>query len=247
MPGLRLTSAQVQRLCGVDATLYQDVCDALVDLKVLRANSEAPTYDSPAARLKGGGRARPFAGAMSARAASLWASRCVTRLAAVSTEIRARRTSARLPDAAPLSILARTCPARTKSPSLTRISLTRARCFHRPSPPGRFSSRSRAISISTPFGPAVAAGDPVGRAASAGKREGMRKRIRVRLIDRVLWRRDPIRRNWPRNWPSVGPIRSTLLQPENQLRTRAEANRPQGLQPLPAARQSAAGLPWPKA
>jgi len=31
MPGLRLNVKQVQRLCGVDAELCQDVLDALVD------------------------------------------------------------------------------------------------------------------------------------------------------------------------------------------------------------------------
>jgi hypothetical protein len=38
MPGLRLTVAQTQRLCGVDATLCQNVLDALVDVNFLRVN-----------------------------------------------------------------------------------------------------------------------------------------------------------------------------------------------------------------
>ena len=40
MPGLRLNVKQVQRLCGVDASLCQGVLDALVDLKFLRANAD---------------------------------------------------------------------------------------------------------------------------------------------------------------------------------------------------------------
>ena len=43
MPGLRLNVKQVQRLCGVDASLCQGVLDALVDLKFLRANADG-TY-----------------------------------------------------------------------------------------------------------------------------------------------------------------------------------------------------------
>jgi len=43
MPGLRLTVAQVQRLCGVDSTICQTVLDALVDLKFLRVNPDG-TY-----------------------------------------------------------------------------------------------------------------------------------------------------------------------------------------------------------
>ena len=43
MPGLRLTPRQVQRLCGVDAALCQQVLDALVDLKFLRVNVDG-TY-----------------------------------------------------------------------------------------------------------------------------------------------------------------------------------------------------------
>jgi hypothetical protein len=35
MPGLRLTLAQVQRLCGVEPTLCQQVLDMLVDAKFL--------------------------------------------------------------------------------------------------------------------------------------------------------------------------------------------------------------------
>ena len=37
MPGLRLSAAQVQRLCGIDATVCQAVLDALVDVKFLSA------------------------------------------------------------------------------------------------------------------------------------------------------------------------------------------------------------------
>lgn len=43
MPGLRLTPRQVQRLCGVDETMCQQVLDALVDLKFLRMNGDG-TY-----------------------------------------------------------------------------------------------------------------------------------------------------------------------------------------------------------
>jgi hypothetical protein len=43
MPGLRLNVKQVQRLCGVDAVLCQDVLDALVDMKFLRVNQDG-TY-----------------------------------------------------------------------------------------------------------------------------------------------------------------------------------------------------------
>jgi hypothetical protein len=43
MPGLRLSVAQTQRLCGVDPTLCRDVLDALVDVKFLRVNSDG-TY-----------------------------------------------------------------------------------------------------------------------------------------------------------------------------------------------------------
>ena len=43
MPGLRLNVKQVQRLCGVDASLCQSVLDALVDLEFLRANADG-TY-----------------------------------------------------------------------------------------------------------------------------------------------------------------------------------------------------------
>jgi hypothetical protein len=35
MPGMRLTPAQVQRLCGVDGTLCQQVLDVLVQTKFL--------------------------------------------------------------------------------------------------------------------------------------------------------------------------------------------------------------------
>jgi hypothetical protein len=43
MPGLRLTVVQMRRLCGVDATLCQDVLDALVGSKFLRVNADG-TY-----------------------------------------------------------------------------------------------------------------------------------------------------------------------------------------------------------
>ncbi len=43
MPGLRLSVAQTQRLCGVDQTLRRDVLDSLVDVKFLRVNADG-TY-----------------------------------------------------------------------------------------------------------------------------------------------------------------------------------------------------------
>ena len=43
MPGLRLTPAQVERLCGVEQTICKAVLDALVDAKFLRAGSDG-TY-----------------------------------------------------------------------------------------------------------------------------------------------------------------------------------------------------------
>ena len=43
MPGLRLTSAQVQRLCGVEAMTCELVLAALVDAKFLNANQDG-TY-----------------------------------------------------------------------------------------------------------------------------------------------------------------------------------------------------------
>ena len=43
MPGLRLTAAQVARLCGVEQTICQGVLDALVDVKFLRVSSDG-TY-----------------------------------------------------------------------------------------------------------------------------------------------------------------------------------------------------------
>ena len=43
MPGLRLSVAQVERLCGVDCTVCQAVLDALVDARVLRVNPDG-TY-----------------------------------------------------------------------------------------------------------------------------------------------------------------------------------------------------------
>ena len=38
MPGLRLTPAQAEKLCGVDHTLCQAVLDALVDARFLAVN-----------------------------------------------------------------------------------------------------------------------------------------------------------------------------------------------------------------
>ena len=43
MPGLRLTPAQVQRLCGVERLMCQPVLDALVAAKFLCANADG-TY-----------------------------------------------------------------------------------------------------------------------------------------------------------------------------------------------------------
>jgi hypothetical protein len=40
MPGLRLTSDQVQRLCGVERTVCQLVLDSLVDAKFLCVKSD---------------------------------------------------------------------------------------------------------------------------------------------------------------------------------------------------------------
>ncbi len=40
MPGLRLTSEQVQRLCGVERTICQLVLDSLVDAKFLCMKSD---------------------------------------------------------------------------------------------------------------------------------------------------------------------------------------------------------------
>jgi hypothetical protein len=62
MPGLRLSVAQTQRLCGVDQTLCQDVLDALVDVKFLRVNPDG-TY----ARLSDGEPVRRYAGTTAAR------------------------------------------------------------------------------------------------------------------------------------------------------------------------------------
>ena len=56
MPGLRLSVGQVQRLCGVDETMCQEVLDALVDIKFLRLNADG-TY----ARLIDGLSVRPCA------------------------------------------------------------------------------------------------------------------------------------------------------------------------------------------
>jgi hypothetical protein len=49
IPGLRLTSEQVQRLCGVERRVCQMVLDALVDAKFL-----SPTPDGAYARLTDG-------------------------------------------------------------------------------------------------------------------------------------------------------------------------------------------------
>ena len=54
MPGLRLTSEQVQRLCGVERMVCQRVLDTLVDAKFL---SRKP--DGAYARLTDGDVARP--------------------------------------------------------------------------------------------------------------------------------------------------------------------------------------------
>ena len=54
MPGLRLNVNQVQRLCGVDETMCQDVLDALVDVKFLRRN-----HDGTYARLAEGHHSNP--------------------------------------------------------------------------------------------------------------------------------------------------------------------------------------------
>jgi hypothetical protein len=43
MPGLRLSVAQTQRLCGVDQALCRDVLDVLVDVKFLGVNPDG-TY-----------------------------------------------------------------------------------------------------------------------------------------------------------------------------------------------------------
>ena len=40
MPGLRLTSQQVQRLCGIERTLCQHVLDSLVAAKFLSVKSD---------------------------------------------------------------------------------------------------------------------------------------------------------------------------------------------------------------
>ena len=43
MPGLRLSVAQIERLCGVDRIVCQAVLDALVDARILRVNPDG-TY-----------------------------------------------------------------------------------------------------------------------------------------------------------------------------------------------------------
>jgi hypothetical protein len=54
MPGLRLTSAQVQRLCGIERTICQLVLDSLVDAKFLCMKT-----DGAYARLSDGDVPRP--------------------------------------------------------------------------------------------------------------------------------------------------------------------------------------------
>ena len=54
MPGLRLTSAQVQRLCGIEGTLCHLLLESLVDAKFLCVSS-----DGHYARLTDGKIARP--------------------------------------------------------------------------------------------------------------------------------------------------------------------------------------------
>jgi len=39
MPGMRLTAAQIERLCGIEQTTCRAVLEALVDAKFLRASS----------------------------------------------------------------------------------------------------------------------------------------------------------------------------------------------------------------
>ena len=53
MPGLRLTSGQVQRLCGVEKTLCQQGLDSLVEAKFLYVKSDgvyARTTDGEVSR-----------------------------------------------------------------------------------------------------------------------------------------------------------------------------------------------------
>jgi hypothetical protein len=53
MPGMRLTAAQTQRLCGIDEGLCMAVLDALVDARFLRRNADgsyARATDGPAPR-----------------------------------------------------------------------------------------------------------------------------------------------------------------------------------------------------
>jgi hypothetical protein len=40
MPGLRLTVAQAQRLCGIEPTMCQTILDALIDVKFLHRTSD---------------------------------------------------------------------------------------------------------------------------------------------------------------------------------------------------------------
>jgi hypothetical protein len=43
MPGMKLTSEQIQRLCGIEPTMCKPVLDALVKMRFLRLNSDG-TY-----------------------------------------------------------------------------------------------------------------------------------------------------------------------------------------------------------
>jgi hypothetical protein len=56
MPGLRLTADQVQRLCGIEGRLCQQVLDALVETRCLCVKR-----DGAYSRLTEGGPARPMA------------------------------------------------------------------------------------------------------------------------------------------------------------------------------------------
>jgi hypothetical protein len=40
MPGLRLTAAQIERLCGVERTICKPVLEALVDARFLRVSAD---------------------------------------------------------------------------------------------------------------------------------------------------------------------------------------------------------------
>jgi len=43
MPGMRLTAAQVQRLCGIERAIWQEVLERLVEAKFLRVSAHG-TY-----------------------------------------------------------------------------------------------------------------------------------------------------------------------------------------------------------